>query len=108
MLKIIPKCFQAILWSCDLKKIDLKKDKNYIIHQFLIYGSFQDIKWLFNTYSKSEIIDVFLHAPYRNYPANIFNFVKNYILNLNQINLDESNYVTSIYGSLKQRTAASI
>ena len=101
----IPKKLQPVLWSADVSKLDLQKDKYYIIHQILIYGDFNELKWLFKNYSKNVVIEVFLQ-PYKNYPEYIFYFVKNYILRLNNINLNKDDYVTSIHGPIRQRTPA--
>lgn len=100
----IPKKLQPVLWSANTDNLDLVKDRYYIVHQILIYGSFDDLKWLFRHYSKKEVTEVFLKA-YKNYPNNVFYFVKNYILNLKNIDLNEDDYVTSIHGPIKQRTA---
>lgn len=102
----IPKKFQGILWSVNTDNLDLKRDRYYIIHQMLIYGGFGDLKWLFKHYSRKEITKVFLKA-YKNYPKNVFYFVKNYILNLKNIDLDEDDYVTSIHGPIRPRAATS-
>lgn len=99
----VPRKLQSVLWSTDVTKLDLQKDKYYIIHQVLIYGDFKELKWLFNNYLKTQVIKVFLQ-PYKNYPKYIFYFVKNYILGLSNINLNEDDYVTSIYGPIRQRT----
>jgi len=99
----VPKKLQPVLWSVDVSKLDLQKDKYYIIHQILIYGDFEELKWLFKHYSKNKIIQVFL-KPYKSYPKYIFYFVKNYILNLKNININEDDYVTSIHGPIRQRT----
>ena len=42
----IPSSLQSILWSSNIKKLNVEKDKTYIIHQTLAYGDIQDIKWL--------------------------------------------------------------
>ena len=102
----IPKSLQWVLWSADVNHLDKEKDKYYIIHQILIYGGIEEIKWLFSNYSKKEIVDVFLQ-PYKNYPKKIFYFVKNFILNLKNKKIDEDAYVTSIYGPIRRRTARS-
>lgn len=103
----IPRQLQSVLWSTDINLLDPERDKGYIIHQILIYGTLQHIKWLFATYSKKEIIDVFLHVPYRNYPKENFYFIKNYILGLRDDNISADAYVTSIHGPLKPRAAGS-
>jgi len=56
--KILPKKLQAVLWSYDIKKIDLERNKKEIITQVLNYGDWQDLKWLFRTYSEKEIKEV--------------------------------------------------
>ncbi len=99
----LPKRLQSVLWSVNIDHLNLEKDKYYIIHQILIYGSFADLQWLFKTYNRSKITETFL-TPYKNYPRNIFYFVKNYILGLKNSNLNENDYVTSIHGSIRQRT----
>lgn len=106
--KKIPKNLQGILWSVDIKDLDIEKDKWYIIHQFLIYGDFKELAWLFKTYGKKEILKVFLNTPSKNYPAIIFHFVKNYLLGLKNKTLDEGAYVTSIHGPVKPRAATGL
>ena len=102
--KTIPEKLQPILWSCDINQLDLERDKGYIIHQVLIYGAMDDLRWLMRVYNKEELIHVFLHAPYKNYPNYIYFFVKNYLLGLKDVSLDENQYVTSIHGSVRPRT----
>ena len=106
--KAIPLALQSILWSSDIKDLDLEKNKNYIINQVLIYGTFKEISWLYKTYGKPQIIRIFLDFPSKSYPAFMFNFVKNYLLGLSNKSLDENAYVTSIHGPIKPRTATSI
>ncbi len=104
----IPSRLQPILWSVDVNHLDIEKHKGYIIHQVLRFGSMDDLRWLFNTYGKKEIRDVFITRPTKNYFNKDFYFVKNYILGLKNINLDEDDYVTSIHGKIRPRAARSI
>jgi hypothetical protein len=55
---MIPKFIQPYLWSYDLKKIDLKKDKERIITNILNLGDRKATKWLFKQYSKEEIKEI--------------------------------------------------
>lgn len=103
-----PKSLQPILWSADVNKLDIQKDKYYITHQVLIYGTLKEIRWLFQTYGLRTVVGVFLHEPARWYPKKMFYFIKNYILGLKNKNLNEENYVTSIYGPLRQRAAGRV
>lgn len=104
----VPKKLQPILWSTDVKLLDIQRDKGYIIHQVLIYGTFEELQWLFLKYSKKEIIEVFINNPQKIYPRIIFHFIKNFILQLKDKKLSEGKYVTSISGPIVQRAARSV
>ncbi|MEW6407175.1 MAG: hypothetical protein AB1465_00595 [Patescibacteria group bacterium] len=106
MAKHPPKSLQGYLWSVDVKHLDVESDKVYIIHQILVYGDFEALKWLFENYSLKEITEVFIKYPQKIYPKNIFNFVKNFILPLGDLKLDEDKYVTSIFGKIRPRAPA--
>ncbi len=103
-----PKDLQAILWSSDVNQLNLKKDKGYIISQVLQYGDLSEIRWLFTTYGRKAITEEFLRHPIKIYFKKPFYFIKNHLLSLANIPLDEEDYVTSISGSIRQRTANSI
>lgn len=83
---------QGIFWSRSANKLDLQTDKNYIIHQVLMYGSLEQIDWLKKTYSSQEINQVFINHPKKIYTPPAFNFIKNYLLKLTQP-LDQNLYV---------------
>jgi len=55
MKRKVPKQFQRALWSYDISKMDLEKDKKEIITQVLNYGTWEDVKLLFRLYSEKEI-----------------------------------------------------
>lgn len=56
MAKIkVPSSFQRLFWSVNVKSLDLKKDKEYIITQILNYGTEKELKWLFRIYPEEEI-----------------------------------------------------
>lgn len=96
-MKKIPRDFQGILWSTKVDNLDLQEDKNYIIHQILAYGSLEQIKWLFKNYPKEEIIDNFVNSPRKNYTPAAFNFIKNFILDLEKQELNPEYYVKTIF-----------
>lgn len=99
----IPKSLQGILWSKNIKDLDLEKDKVYIIHQVLSYGTLKQIKWLFKTYGLKKIQEVFSKYPKKIYIPSVFNFVKNFILNLKKKKLSLKNYVkTPLRESLRE------
>ena len=82
MQKTISANLKGILWSINIKNLDLNNDRHYIIHQVLNYGDLSDIKWLFRVYSRQAIKNCFIHQPSKNYNRSTFNFVKNYLLNI--------------------------
>lgn len=45
-----------MLWSVGVDKLDIDKNKGYVITQSLNYGSEKILKWLFENYSKAEIV----------------------------------------------------
>lgn len=102
--KIIPKNLQAVLWSADINKLDLDRDRGYIIHQIFCYSTVDDLRWLFSVYTKEELIDEFVNNPTKMYPRAVFYFVKNYLLGLKDTSLDEHDYITSIHGTIRPRT----
>ena len=84
---------QGILWSKDIKNLDLEKDKIYVIHQILSYGSLKQIKWLFKNYNLKEVQGVFIKYPKKTYTPSVFYFIKNFILGLQKKRLSEEKYV---------------
>ncbi len=92
----IPQKLQGILWSVDIKHLDIEKDKGYIIHQIFSYGNFDDISWVLKTYSKKDIISTFTKIPFKDYRASRFNLIKNFLLGLRNFNLNERLYVKNI------------
>jgi len=89
----IPKKLQSVFWSADINKLDLEKDKNYIIHQIFSHGNLDDIKWVFDTFSRNEISNIFISTPYKDYRKSRFYFIKNHIINLKDKLINENRYV---------------
>lgn len=95
--KIMPSELQPILWSKNIKALDFKKDKNYIIHQILSYGNLRQIRWLFKVYKREEIKNAFLKFPKKVYQPAIFYFIKKFVLNLRKKQLKEEKYVKTTF-----------
>lgn len=55
--KTVPKTLQPFLWSYDIKKIDLGRDKRRIITNILNFGTTEAVKELFKIYEKKEIAE---------------------------------------------------
>ena len=51
----IPSYIASFLWSYDVAKLDLKKDKKRIVTNVLNLGTKKASQWVLNTYSKREI-----------------------------------------------------
>ena len=88
----IPAHLQSVLWSSDINKLDIAKDKQYIIHQILSHGRMEDIAWLFKTYERDHIRSVFTNIPYKNYRLKRYHFVKKYLLSISDV-LNQAHYV---------------
>lgn len=54
----IPSRMKWLFWSYDIKSLDIKDDKDYIVAQVLNYGTWEDLKWLYSVYAEKEIEDV--------------------------------------------------
>ncbi len=93
----LPRRLQAKLWSSDLQNVDVERDKTMIIHKVLAYGTMDDIYWLIDEYDKKELRDGFLGSPMNLYTRSALNFAKNIILGLDNIKVDESGYVKTLY-----------
>lgn len=88
----IPKNLQGVFWSRDVSCLDVVKDKHYIIHQVLMFGSLPHFEWLKSVYSMKEIRKVFITSPQKIYTPQAFHFIKSYLLGIHK-DLEESAYV---------------
>jgi len=96
---MIPKNLQGIFWSKKISNLSFTRDKNYIIHQVLMYNSFKDISLLFKTYPMIVIKKEFTKNPVKIYSKPVFNFVKKFILGLEAKKLEEKDYVKTLLRS---------
>lgn len=97
----LPSFLQPILWSSNIDNLDTEKYKPYIVHQTLAYGSLQAIRWLKDYYSEDSLKYIFKNYPYKDYSAARFNFVKDFILKLQNYKLNEALYVKNIPRSIR-------
>lgn len=95
-IKSPPKTMQTLFWSADVRSLDLRKDKDIIVHRILSYGSLRDLKWLFGHYSKNEVRDIFLSRPKKYYTPAALNFVDKHLLSTGK-KLDKKKYVKAVY-----------
>lgn len=54
-IKKVPSSFQTALWSYDISRMNIEKDKKEIITQVLNYGTWDNLKLLFEIYPEKEI-----------------------------------------------------
>lgn len=94
------KKLKKLFWSADFKKLDIVKDKNYIIHQTLAFGTLEEIKLLFNIYSAKEIQQIFLKRPQPLYSPQGLNFIQKYILQIKNAGLSKEHYVKNVFGPI--------
>lgn len=66
---------QSILWSRSIKSLDLRRDKSYIIHHVLRYGTIEQIRWLLKTYSRRVIRSVVRTHPTKIYSPASFHLM---------------------------------
>ena len=45
----IPKEFKKYFWDTDFEKLDIQKNKKYIISRLYNFGDIEEIKWLNKT-----------------------------------------------------------
>lgn len=50
-----PQMLQPFLWSYNLSRMDIQRDKQVIIKQILDYGTAEATDWLRKTYSEDDI-----------------------------------------------------
>lgn len=93
----IPKRLQPILWSKNVDKISPEADRNYIVHQVLMYGDLGDIRWLFDLYSRSKVREVFIKHPKKVYTPPAFRFIKDIVLGLEGQRLEEGKYAKASF-----------
>lgn len=91
MKHTIPQKLQGKLWSANVAHLDSEKNKNYIIHQLLQYGSLEDIRWLFKTYTRQGVKQEFVTKPKKVYLPQTLHFIKKFILNIPR--LDDAQYL---------------
>ena len=47
-----------LFWDFDIEKIDLKKDREFIIERILKYGLPEQVNWLLDNYTEKLIVEV--------------------------------------------------
>lgn len=73
---------KPIFWDLDAEKLDIKKNSRQIIERVLEYGNTLPVHWMFENYSKEEIVEVVkysrqLSQKSANFWANYYQIPKN-------------------------------
>lgn len=91
-----PISLQGTLWSASVHAMDMEKDRDYIIHQTFAHGSLEDMLFILRTYPRDTVQRVFTTVPYKDYRAPRFYFIKNFLLNLRTVPMNNRRYVKNI------------
>lgn len=59
---LIPQDFQAFLPSYQVSELQIDRDKNYIIESLLRNSDLTGWRWLFDTYSKDDLVKVVMQS----------------------------------------------
>jgi hypothetical protein len=83
---------KSLFWDADANKIDLTKNKRYVIERILKFGNLADYSWLKNLYKEDEIKEVIrrerseLDKKSLNFWCNIYNIDYYALRNIRQKN----------------------
>lgn len=92
----VPQKLQGILWSVNVDQLDLEENSSYIVNQILSLGTLEELRWLFKTYGKDHLREVFVNQPAKIYSPSAFAFSKNILLDLEKRALPPNKYVQSL------------
>ena len=53
---------QSLFWDVDPTTIDAKRHARYIIERILDFGTDEEVRWMYKTYSHSLIRDIVEHS----------------------------------------------
>jgi hypothetical protein len=89
----VPKFLQSALWSYDVKDLDPKRDRKYIISQILNHGTWEQVKWALKTYSRKEIVDILKNPPRGRW----FDDALNFWLTIFKLRLTKQKYEQALF-----------
>ena len=68
----IPKFLKKYFWDVEFNKIDLKKNRTYILRRILEFGDEKAVAWMWKNFKKTEIKYVLSH--FRGYSQKSANY----------------------------------
>lgn len=86
----IPKEFKKYFWDTDFEKLDIQKNKKYIISRLYNFGDIEEIKWLNKTYSQEDINEVALTS------RSLKPVVANFLCQQFKLNREDMSYYKTI------------
>jgi hypothetical protein len=54
----IPEHIQRLFWDVKKEGVDIDLHRSYIIRRIMDFGNLDDVKWMLETYSPEEIVEV--------------------------------------------------
>ena len=88
----MPEEFRKYFWDTQFEKLDIRKNKRYIISRLYCYGDLKAIKWIKSVYSKDEIKEVAIKS------RDLKPLVANYLRQQFNLKKDEMAYYRAIQG----------
>jgi len=88
--------FKHLFWFLNADKLNLRKDRHFIIHQVLSQGNMDDVRQLFKIYGKQTIRREFKKPKIGLYYPNILNFAQ-HLLGVKR--LAKRKYLKNIYAA---------
>lgn len=70
----MPNELKKYFWDTEFEKLDINKNKSYIISRLYCYGDIKEINWLKSIYSNEEIKEVAKHS--RNLKPVVANYLR--------------------------------
>ena len=86
----MPVEFKKYFWDTDFEKLDLKRNRRFIITRLYCYGDLKAIRWVKNTYTEDEIKDVAVNS------RNLNPLVANYLRQQYNLKKEEMAYYKAI------------
>ncbi len=77
-------------WDTEFEKLDIKKNKRYIIARLYCQGDLEAIKWVKNTYNEEDIVDVAINS------RNLTPIVANYLRQQYHLRKEEMAYYKTV------------
>ena len=88
----MPEEFRKYFWDTQFGKLDIRKNKIYIISRLYCYGDLKVIKWLKSIYSKEDIKEVAMKS------RNLKPLVANYLRQQFDLKKEEMAYYRTVQG----------